>query len=86
MDERQSILSHGEREIATLRTSGHSVAEIADRRGDTETAIEKALDRIEAKTRRALVTLAESPVTATVAAELDPEDRADLLARLDTPD
>lgn len=84
MDDRQSILSHGEREIAALRRAGHSVEEIATERGDSPAVVEKALDRIDTKTRRALATLLQSPVTDTAVTDLDPEERAELRDRLAT--
>jgi DNA-binding CsgD family transcriptional regulator len=86
MDDRQSILSHGEREIAALRRAGHSVEEIATERGDSPAVVEKALDRIDAKTRRALATLLQSPVTDAAVADLDPDERAELRDRLDHPE
>jgi DNA-binding CsgD family transcriptional regulator len=86
MDDRQSILSHGERRIARLRRAGHSVDEIARERDDSPASVEKALDRIETKTRRALVTLLQSPTTEAALADLDPEDRATLREHLDATD
>lgn len=83
MDDRHSILSHGERRIASLRKAGRSVEEIARERDDSTASVEKALDRIETKTRRALVTLLESPDTEAVIADLDPEERSALRDRLD---
>ena len=78
MDDRQSILSHGEREIAALRRAGHSVEEIATERGDSPAVVEKA--------RRALATLLQSPVTDAAVADLDPDERAELRDRLDHPE
>lgn len=84
MDDRQSILSHGEREIAALRRAEHSVEEIAAERGDQPAAVEKALDRIDTKTRRALATLLQSPVTEAALADLDADERAVIRNRLAT--
>jgi hypothetical protein len=83
MDESQSILSHGEREIAAMLRAGRSVEEIAAERDDPVPVVEKAVDRIREKTRRALVTLLQSPHTGAVAADLDPEERSGLRAALD---
>lgn len=81
--DRPSVLSHGEREVASLVAAGHSVEEVAEARGEPVEAVEKAVDRIHQKTERALATLLQSPFTADAAADLDPETRAGLRARLD---
>ncbi|MFB6166086.1 MAG: hypothetical protein ABEJ31_13070 [Haloarculaceae archaeon] len=79
--DRASILSHGEREVAAMLREGRSIEEIADARDDTPAAVEKAVDRIRAKTDRALATLAQSPFAAEVLADLDAAER-DALADL----
>lgn len=81
--DRPSVLSHGEREVAARHADGESVEDIARARDEPVEAVEKALDRIRGKTDRALVTLLQSPFTAEVAADLDPESRDRLRARLD---
>ncbi|PSP42952.1 hypothetical protein BRC68_09430 [Halobacteriales archaeon QH_6_64_20] len=73
--ESPSILSRGERDVATRLREGRSVAEIAEARDTTTEGIEKAIDRVREKTERALTTLAESPFTAELGADLDPESR-----------
>lgn len=82
MDERQSILSHGEREIAAMLREGRSIETIADERDDPPAVVEKARDRIRQKTDRALVTLLQSPDTEVATADLDPDERAELRTRL----
>jgi len=86
MDDRQSILSRGERRIARLYRAGHSIDEIAQERDASPASVEKALARIETKTHRALATLLQSPATDAAVAELDPEDRATLREHLDATD
>lgn len=76
--ERQSILSHGEREIAAMRREGHSIEEIASARDEPAAVVEKALDRIQAKTDRAVATLLESPFVTESLNDLDDEDRSKL--------
>jgi len=83
MDDRQSILSHGEREIAAMLREGRSIEAIADARDESTPVVEKARDRIRAKTERALATLLQSPDTETVVADLDPAERTELLTRFD---
>lgn len=78
-----SILSHGEREIASLLRTGYSVEEIADERDQPVPAVEKAVARVREKTDRALATLLQSPFTEDALADLDPDSRDVLLARLD---
>lgn len=75
-----SILSHGERDVA-----GHfredpdaSVESVAAARGVPEEAVEQAIERVRGKTRRAFQTLAESPFTDAVAEELDEDTRTRL--------
>lgn len=79
--DRPSVLSHGEREVAALLRAGHSVEAIADERGDTPDAVEKAVDRIREKTDRALGTLLQSPFTEQAVDDLEPDAR-DRLATL----
>lgn len=74
--DRQSILSHGEREIATLLREGQSVEEIAAARDEPTAAIEKATDRIEAKTDRAVATLLESPFSEDAVSRLTDDEQA----------
>ena len=76
-----SILSHGEQDVAGhLRTDPEATpASIAEALGDTEEAVRQSIDRIRGKTARAFATLAQSPFTAEVAAELDPALRRELL-------
>ncbi|RXK51593.1 hypothetical protein [Halorientalis pallida] len=80
---RPSILSHGEREIAAM-LDDHSVEEIAATREESIESVEKAIDRIESKTDRALATLLVSPFTDRAAADLDSTTRERLLTELDT--
>jgi len=86
MDDSQSIFSHGEREIAAMLRAGSSVEEIAAERDDPVPVVEKAVDRIREKSRRALATLLQSPDTEAVLADLDPAERSRLRAALDDPD
>lgn len=83
-DDRSSVLSHGEREIAALLRDGHSVEDIATARDATTTEVEKAIDRIHEKTSKAVVTLLQSPYTADAVADLDADARASLRATLDS--
>lgn len=78
----ESILSTGERRVAELLAAGHEVEAVADRRGESVDATEKAVDRVREKTDRALATLLESPFTAEAAADLTPEQRDRLRAAL----
>jgi len=75
----RSILSHGEQDVAGyLREHpGATPTDIAEARGVDESSVEQAIDRIEVKTHRAIVTLAESPFTeeALSAADSDTRDR-----------
>jgi transposase len=74
-----SIFSHGERAIASMIADGMSLEEIAEERGASTETIEKSIDRIREKTSRAFTTLAESPFTDEVEADLDEETREELL-------
>lgn len=76
--DRQSILSHGEREIATLLREGRSVEEIATAREEPTDVVEKAIDRIEAKTDRAIATLLESPFGEDAVSRLAQDEQATL--------
>jgi len=79
-----SILSHGEQDVAGyLREHPDATpAEIAEARGVDEAAVEQAVDRIETKTHRAVVTLAESPFTGEALSSADSSVRKRLLAAL----
>jgi hypothetical protein len=81
-----SILSRGERDVANRLGEGRTTAEIADARDTSDESVAKAIDRIREKTGRALTTLAESPFTADLAADLDPETRSELRDALDGAD
>lgn len=74
-----SILSHEERAIATMLAEGHERADIAEERDASLETVEKSIDRIREKTARAVTTLAESPFTTEVVAELDEQTRETLL-------
>lgn len=65
-----SILSHGERAVASMLADGMTVEEIAEERDMTPETAEQSIDRIREKTDRALATLAESPFTREA---MDPE-------------
>lgn len=80
--DRQSILSHGEREIAAMLREGRSVEEIASTRDEPPAVVEKAIDRIRAKTDRAIATLVESPFARESLHQYDAETRAKLQSRL----
>jgi len=71
----RSILSTGERDVARRLRDGASVEEIADARDDPVEVVERHVDRISEKTERAAATLAESPFTEEVAADLDESAR-----------
>ena len=81
----ESILSHGEQDVAGyLRDHPDAdLAAIAERRGTSEEAVRKAIDRIEAKTRRAFATLSQSPFVEEAAREIDPELRRELIETLE---
>jgi len=79
----ESILSHGERDVAGYLREGADPEEIADARGVPPESVHKAVDRIESKTRRAFATLAESPFTGDAARDLDAETREVLRDALD---
>jgi DNA-binding NarL/FixJ family response regulator len=78
MDGADSILSHGERQVALARREGQSIGAIAEERGVTEAQVEKTLDRVGEKTERALATLLQSPTTAEAVARLEEAERARL--------
>lgn len=78
MDGADSILSHGERQVALARREGQSIGAIAEQRGVTEAQVEKTLDRVAEKTDRALATLLQSPTTAEAVAGLTAAERARL--------
>lgn len=75
----ESILSHGERDVAGYLREGADPAEIATARDVSEESVEKAVDRVEEKTRRAIATLVESPFVDDAARELDDETRRELI-------
>lgn len=79
----QSILSHGEQDVAGHLKEGASIPEIADSRGASEQAVEQAIDRIEAKTDRAFATLLQSPFLEDSARTLSTEQRHELMEALD---
>lgn len=79
----RSILSTGERRVAALLAEGHDVEAIAEQRGESVEATEKAVDRIREKTERAFVTLLESPFTGDVATDLSEDEQERLRAMLD---
>lgn len=74
-----SILSHGEQAVASMLADGMSLEEIAEERGTSPETVEKSIDRIREKTARAFTTLAESPFTTELVADLDEETREELL-------
>ncbi|PSP76298.1 hypothetical protein BRC86_01445 [Halobacteriales archaeon QS_3_64_16] len=84
--ESPSILSRGERDVARRLRAGESVAEIADARESSTESVEKAIDRVREKTERSLTTLAESPFSAELLADLDPERKRTLGAVLAVDD
>jgi hypothetical protein len=75
MAEIHSILSTGERRVAALLAEGHDVQTIAEKRGQSVEATEKAVDRVREKTGRAFATLLESPFTADLAADLSENEQ-----------
>lgn len=79
-----SILSHGEQDVAGyLREHPDATpADIAEARGVDEAAIEQAIDRLETKTHRAVVTLAESPFTEQALSSADSTTKQRLRAAL----
>lgn len=79
-----SILSHGEQDVAGyLREHPDaSTAEIAAARGTDEAAVEQAIERIRRKTRRAVVTLSESPFAEEALSTAEPAIRTRLRAAL----
>jgi len=84
-DARDSILSHGERDVARhLRENPDADVEtVAEARGVDPESVEKSIERIRGKTDRALATLHQSPFTREAAADLDPEERAALVAAIE---
>ena len=84
--ESPSILSRGERDVARRLRAGENVAEIADARESSAESVEKAIDRVREKTERALTTLAESPFSAELLADLDPKWKRTLRAALAADD
>lgn len=84
VDRADSILSHGERDVAGhLREDPDaSIDDIAAARGVSANAIEQSVERVRDKTARALHTLAESPFTAEVARGLDDDVRDRLIQAL----
>lgn len=81
-DDTQSIFSHEERVVASALADGTEPVTIAETRNTSIAQVEASIERIREKTDRAFVTLAESPFTADLAYELDPERRAELCAAL----
>lgn len=78
----RSILSTGERRVAALLAEGNDVEQIAEQRGQSVEATEKAVDRVHEKTERAFATLLESPFTDELAAELSENEQERLRAAL----
>lgn len=79
----ESILSTGEREVAALLAEGMEPEAIAAERDVSAEQVDLAIERIRDKTRRAYATLADSPIAAEVAANLDLETRRSVAAALD---
>ncbi|WP_255197204.1 hypothetical protein [Halorarius litoreus] len=79
----RSILSTGEQRVADLLAEGHDLEQIAERRGQSVEATEKAVDRVREKTHRAFATLLASPFAAEAAADLSADERERLRAALD---
>jgi FixJ family two-component response regulator len=82
----RSILSSGERDVARRLAAGDSVEDVAAARDQPVDTIEKHVGRIREKTERAAVTLAESPFTSEVLANLDEGTREALDALDGRPD
>lgn len=81
-----SILSHGEQDVAGHLRHGADIREIAEARGTSEEAVKKAINRIRDKTNRAFATLDQSPFVEECAADLDPAVRRDLIETLEAVD
>lgn len=79
-----SIFSHEERAVATALADGVDPVTIAKSRDTTVEQVEAAVERIREKTERAFITLEQSPFTADLARNLDPDRRAELRAELET--
>jgi hypothetical protein len=82
-DGTSSIFSHEERAIAAALAEGTDPVTIAKNRDSSVEAVEASVERIREKTDRAFATLAQSPFTADLADDLDPERRAELRAALE---
>lgn len=78
-----SILSTEEAKIAERLGAGESPEEVAAALEKDPDVVEKAADRIRAKTDRALATLLDSPFATEAAAELTDEQLDQLLAVLE---
>ena len=83
MSDEPSILSHEERAVADALAAGTDPVTIADERDSSIAEIEASVERIREKTERAFATLAESPFTGDLAADLDPDRRDTLRTALD---
>ena len=83
MSNEPSILSHEERAVADLLDAGTDPVTIADERDSSIEEIEASVERIREKTERAFATLAESPFTSDLAADIDADRRDALRAALD---
>jgi beta-glucosidase-like glycosyl hydrolase len=79
-DDKSSIFSHEERAVAAALAEGTDPVTIADERDSSVEQVEAAVERIREKTERAFATLEQSPFTASLARDLDPERRAELRA------
>lgn len=78
----ESILSHEEAAIARMVREGATIEEIAAERDQSIESVEASLDRIEDKTRSALVTLEISPFLDEAVAGLSPPRREQLRERV----
>lgn len=78
-----SIFSHEERAVAAALAEGTDPVTIADERDASVAQVEASVERIREKTERAFATLAQSPFSADLARELDPERRAELRTLLE---
>lgn len=78
-----SIFSHEERAVALALADGVDPVTIAQSRDTTVEQVEASVERIKVKTERAFATLSQSPFTADLAGDLDPERRAELRAALE---
>ena len=84
MSDELSIFSHEERAVAAALAAGTDPVTIAEERDSSVEQVEASVERIREKTERAFATLAQSPFTADLAGDLDPERRTELRAALET--